>query len=138
MSKVPELKNALEYKTIFLNQLNHEMILPMQGISSVAENLSSYWSEISEANKFEFASQIAYSSKRLLSITSNLLELSKFSSGNINMNITTFDLSVLTQEIIYENKMLCVDKKSMNINFLFLYFPSINFVSNTSSLICLR
>ena len=118
LERTKELKNALEYKTIFLNQLNHEMILPMQGISSVAENLSSYWSEISEANKFEFASQIAYSSKRLLSITSNLLELSMFSSGNINMNITTFDLSVLTQEIIYENKMLCVDKKSMNINFL--------------------
>ena len=74
-----ELEKALSDKTEFMNSLIHEIKTPLEGITAISEALIHDWSELPENKKFDFTNQIAYSTKHLLSLAINLLDISKLS-----------------------------------------------------------
>ncbi len=122
-NKVAERTNALEQslsdKTSFMNGLTHEIRSPLQGVTAITEVLINDWSDLPEAKKLDFIHQIAYSTKRLLSLIVNLLDLSKLSNSNkMSLDLTTFDLAELTTKIIQEAKALYLHKKPITINFV--------------------
>ncbi len=115
--RTQELENALKSKTIFLKQLSYEIKLPLQGIATIAENISHYWSELTEAMKLEFIHQLSYNSSKILSLVNNLLDMSSLSTGKKQLNFTKFDIAELTSEIIKECNLTYMHKKSVKINF---------------------
>ena len=117
VERTEELENAFLTKTKFMDNLNHEIMSPIQGISSISENLSTYWNEIDDKNKIEYINQIAYTTKRLLLMVSNLLDLSKFSNGIVNLNLSKIDLLALTKTVIDECKLLYMNQKSIRFHF---------------------
>ncbi len=120
-NKVAERTEALEKvlsdKTKFLDQLSHEIKMPLQGISTIAENLISYWSEFTEAIRFEFVHQISFSSAKILALVNNLLDLSKLTSNKNLLNTSKVNFTELVNEVIKECNTLYLHKKSVNINF---------------------
>ena len=113
-----ELERALMDKTAFIDYVNHETILPMRAIKDISENLISFWDEISEKKRFEFISQIAYSTNKLFVMVSDFLDLSRITSGRIKLNYTRFDLTLLIQDTLKECKIYYMNRKTVNINFL--------------------
>ena len=113
-----ELEKALSDKTEFMNSLIHEIKTPLEGITAISEALIHDWSALPENKKFDFTNQIAYSTKHLLSLAINLLDISKLSKTKMKLNLSTFDLTELTTKIIEEAKSLHLHKKAITVNFI--------------------
>jgi two-component system, sensor histidine kinase ChiS len=111
------LERQLLEKNIFIEQLSHEIKNPLQGIHSISERVNAFWSEISEQKKIDFNKHIAYTSNTLLSLVSNLIDLSQISNGNLKLELGKLDLTSLIKDIIDECKRLYVFKKNINIHF---------------------
>ncbi len=116
--RTEELKKALAEKTLFINNLSHEIKTPLQAVSNILENLVSYWSEVSEENKFKFVNQASYSVQYLASIVENLLDIAKFSGGKIILNLKNTNITELAKEVIEECKILYTNNKQVRITFL--------------------
>lgn len=114
-NKTTELKKALEEKTLFINNLSHEVKTPLQSISHILENLVSNWPELNEEEKFSFSTQAAHSSQHLLSLVENLLEIAKFSDGKIILDIKNTNLIKLIKEVVAECNMLYMNNKNIKI-----------------------
>ncbi len=114
-NKTTELKKALEEKTLFINNLSHEVKTPLQSISHILENLVSNWPELNEEEKFNFSTQAAHSSQHLLSLVGNLLEIAKFSDGKIILDLKNTNLIEAIKEVVEECKMLYMNNKKIKI-----------------------
>lgn len=113
--RTTELKKALAEKTLFINNLSHEIKTPLQSVSRILESLVSNWPELNEEEKFTFSNQAAHSSQHLLSLVDNLLEIAKLSDGKVILNIKNSDLLTLIKEVAEECKMLYMHNKKLRI-----------------------
>lgn len=116
--RTKELENALTEKTSFLNNLSHEVKMPLQGLSTISGSLVSLWSKISDKKRIEFAYQISNSSQALLTLFENLLELAKFSESKVILSLESTNLLNLITETVEECKLLYLYNKKININIM--------------------
>ncbi|AIL65894.1 Sensor histidine kinase [Rickettsiales bacterium Ac37b] len=112
-----ELQQALAAKTEFLNNMSHEIRTPMQGFTSLSEGLVEHWQVLEEQKKYELADKIASNAKRLSSLLSHLLDLSKFQAGKMRLSLEKIDLNLIITEMIEEAKTLYINGKQLQINF---------------------
>ncbi|MBA54450.1 MAG: hypothetical protein CMK89_08350 [Pseudomonadales bacterium] len=84
-------------KTEFLAQLSHEIRTPMNGILGMAELL-----EDSPLSPFQedYVRTISASGNNLLKILDDILDYSKIETGNMTLDITSFDISTMLAECI--------------------------------------
>ncbi len=82
-------KEANEIKTLFLSNMSHELRTPITGIIGFTDVLSS--SRLDREQK-EFVDIIQKSSKDLLTLVNNILDISYLESGKMNINSTTFNI----------------------------------------------
>ena len=98
-----ELKKSLELKQEFLRNLEHEARTPITSISTMGSILDESYDKLTENQRRKAIKDIAKSSERLNSLISNILDLSKLSGLNYQLNITDIDFS----ELVYERVKIC-------------------------------
>ena len=119
-----ELEKALHTKTDFLNNLSHEIRTPIHGINAISQGLVDHWPDLPEEAKAEYAKTIAVNAKRLLSLMSNLLDLSKFSAGKMQLTFVETNLLHIINEVVDECRSLYLqNKEGGNIVSIITKFP---------------
>lgn len=91
-------EEANEAKSRFLSNMSHDIRTPMNaivGLTSIAQTHSNDPARVTEC-----LDRIAISSKHLLSLINDVLDMSKIDSGKIVLNEETFDLSEIITEVV--------------------------------------
>lgn len=96
-SALDSAKSANEAKSMFLSNISHDIRTPMNAIMGCAELLAK--DSGNEAKVREYTSKIISSGEFLLGLINDVLDMSKIESGKININIVSFNLADLLEEI---------------------------------------
>ncbi len=109
-------EQANRAKSEFLANMSHEIRTPMQGIIGYTNLAISRFRETRKQKLLEYFQEIFYSSRRLLSLLNDLLDLSKLESGKMDYIFESESLSFLIEFAIREMQAL-VDEKSLSVTF---------------------
>lgn len=95
---------ANESKTTFLSNMSHDIRTPMNGIIGMTAIAAAHIDDTSRVR--DCLNKITSSSKHLLSLINEILDMSKIESGQIHLNEEMIELSNLMDELITLNKPL--------------------------------
>ena len=95
-------------KTAFLQNISHEIRTPMNGIMGFTQLLNS--ENLTSEQRNEYTGIINNSAKRLLTVVSDILEISQIESGKTHIYESSFDLNDLLSEV-FETTRVQVDSK---------------------------
>ncbi|PCH77947.1 MAG: hypothetical protein COB98_01970 [Flavobacteriaceae bacterium] len=121
-----ELKNALEkakqsdkLKSAFLANMSHEIRTPMNGIIGFSELFSE--PNLSNEDRKYYANIVINSSKQLLNIVNNILDISQIEAGMVNIKKEAVDLNVILSntKAFFQGK---ADEKKITLN----TYPGLN------------
>ena len=87
---------ASEAKTRFITNLAHEVRTPVNGIAGMATLLQS--TELSDKQR-DYAESLKSASDSLVSILTNLLDLSRMEEGEAELKLSSFQLSALFDQV---------------------------------------
>lgn len=118
LERTQELENNIAEKTAFLSNLSHEIKVPMQAVTNLAEDLTTLWKEFSEEKKHEIVNQILTSSKSILLLLKNILDLAKYSSNKIELKMENFNLVSSTSKVVAEFKSPQTTNREISFNLL--------------------
>lgn len=111
--RTKQLKTALEkekelndLKTKFLSLVSHEFKTPLSGILTSSMLLSKYTREDQQANRDKHIRIINEKVHYLNSILNDFLSIEKLETGKVTYKITTFRLSKVLNEVLYNANML--------------------------------
>lgn len=90
-------------KTAFLANMSHEIRTPMNGILGFAELLDD--NTLTQERRREFISIISSSSKQLLTVINDIIDISKIESGQLIISNVRFNLNELLHKVLvtFEN-----------------------------------
>ena len=103
-----KLQNALKIKDEFLTNISHEIRTPLNAIMGFGEILEK--TNLSTEQK-EVVDIISLASKKLMNILNDVLDVSKFNDGAVELDVKTINLHQLTQEIILLQGVKAKEKK---------------------------
>lgn len=106
-------EKANEAKTVFISKVSHELRTPLHGILGGSQ-LAQKSNDINEIKKY--INIIDISTKRLLPIIEDLLEISKIEKNQFEIKKSTIDINKLLEETILPFKIKSSEK---NINLIF-------------------
>lgn len=95
-----EALQASSAKSAFLANMSHELRTPLTAIIGYAEMLDELATEVDPETLREHLSKILYSGRHLLSVISDILDLSKVEAGRLELQFTEVDLKELLQELL--------------------------------------
>lgn len=98
-----ELEKSLGIKNEFLCNINHEVHAPMTGIASLSETLWESYDKLTDSQRRQAVETIAKSAWRLNGFLNNMLDLSKLSSLNYQLNRQQVNLS----ELLHNRLEIC-------------------------------
>jgi PAS domain S-box-containing protein len=103
-------------KTAFLANMSHEIRTPMNGILGFAELLDD--NTLSQERRREFTSVISNSSKQLLTVINDIIDISKIESGQLIISNVHFNLNKLMSEVLttFENLKSGVGKSHLSLS----------------------
>ena len=110
-----ELAELNNIKNQFLGMAAHDLRNPLAIIINYSEFIEEEGENLSK-DQLEFISQIKSSTKFMLNLVTDLLDVTAIEAGKINLNLESVDLITLLKNIIALNKPLAV-KKIINILF---------------------
>lgn len=131
-------------KNEFLRNINHEINTPLTGIISLGETLWANYDKFNEDQRRNAVEIIAKSSIKLNSLINNILDFSKLSSLNDELNKKDINLSELLHERIKICKKLYLNGKILNFvsdiekNIIIIFFSILTvilIILNTHSII---
>jgi PAS domain S-box-containing protein len=85
-------------KTAFLANMSHEIRTPMNGILGFAELLDD--NSLTQERRREFISVISSSSKQLLTVINDIIDISKIESGQLIISNVRFNLNELMHKVL--------------------------------------
>lgn len=103
-----------ELKTQFLSLVSHEFKTPLSGILTSAMLLSKYKLEKQQEKRDKHIKTITDKVHYLNNILNDFLSVEKLETGNIRYNPTTFKLSKVLNEVVYNANMLLKDGQKIN------------------------
>lgn len=113
--RTQELEEALAFKTLYLTNMSHEIRTPVHGFTALSNLLSENWDLFTDEKRLQISKEICNNSERLKNLVSNLLDLSKHSSGKWQLNLTKFNFNQLVIDVIDEAQNLYMFKKHVDI-----------------------
>ena len=118
-----EVRRSLKVKSDFLNNISHEIRTPLTGILAIGQVLHESYDDLSEKQLRDAVKNIAESSHRLHSLMENILDLSKLSSLQYQLERKYINISdLLTASVDICKKLYLKDK---NIEFITNIDPGI-------------
>lgn len=99
--EIATLRKAEQYRKEFLSNLSHEFKTPLFSIQGYVHTLLDGALEDVEVNK-HFLEKTASSVERLTNLVTDLEEIAKLESGNVNLEKETFDIYSLTKDVFEE------------------------------------
>ena len=100
---------ASEAKTNFLSSMSHDIRTPMNAIMGMASIAQAHLDAPDKVQ--DCLRKINVSSRHLLSLINEVLDMSKIESGKIDLSYETVDLSVLVQNVMDICRPLIAEKK---------------------------
>ncbi|MBN8828387.1 MAG: alkaline phosphatase [Sphingobacteriia bacterium] len=108
-----ELEKLLNLKNEFINNINHEVRTPLVGITSIGESLWENYDNLTEEQRRNATKKIASSSKRLITLMNNILDLSNLNSEKYELKFKLSNLSQILINSIEECKKLYLKDKEL-------------------------
>jgi PAS domain S-box-containing protein len=108
-----EAEKANLAKNKFLASISHEIRTPMNGIIGIIDLLS--FTDINEMQK-EYIGILKESSRLMLSVINNVLDMSRIESGEVELYVRSFDYKKLIEKIIMEAYAIC-SKKNLSLEY---------------------
>ena len=103
------VKAANEAKTVFLSNMSHDMRTPMNAIIGFSALLDR---DASKPDKVrEYNGKIAASSRHLLNLINNVLDMSKIESGQNRLDVAEFTLEELLEELKAAVQPMALEKQ---------------------------
>lgn len=115
---VTSAEKANESKTVFLANMSHEIRTPMNGVLGVAELLEK---TVLDAEQTKYVHTIKHSGGVLLSIISDILDLSKIESGRLDILLDSVDIHELIKHIALPFQLNC----QKGVNFQIIVDPNV-------------
>ena len=112
-----KLEKTLSSNNEFINNLSHEVRIPIHGISALSMGLVENWDKLEDDNAHKLAIKIAANSQRLLSLVSNILDIAKVQYGDMSLNLQNISLNTLIQEMVEECRSLYLFDRDIKIQF---------------------
>ncbi len=109
-------EDANKTKSAFLANMSHEIRTPINAIIGMGTMIAR---ESHEENTKKYARDIRNASKTLLALINDILDFSKIESGNFNLVLGKYDLSIMINDLINMMEPRARDKKlafEVNIN----------------------
>jgi PAS domain S-box-containing protein len=103
-----ELEKALQVKSTFISTLSHEIRTPLNSIVSLNHLLKE--SGLMQ-NQLQYVNRMENSSKLLLDLLNNILDLSKIESGRLHINKSVFCIDDIIDEVLSAFSSLAYEKK---------------------------
>jgi CheY-like chemotaxis protein/HAMP domain-containing protein/putative methionine-R-sulfoxide reductase with GAF domain len=110
-AKAQELEQASQYKTEFLSNMSHELRTPLNSILILAQVLIENRNKTLSSKEIKFAHTIYNSGNDLLSLINEILDLSKIEAGKMELEVNSFSVSMLTQNLTNGFEELARSKK---------------------------
>lgn len=109
-------ERASKLKSVFLANMSHEIRTPMNAIIGFSNFVLE--EDLDDETKKELKTEIKSNSEYLLSIISNIMEISQIESGNRKTNNEKFAIQALFENLYFEHKSQSTNeiKLSYNIN----------------------
>jgi len=111
-AKCLEAKTANRAKSLFISQMSHEIRTPINAIMGMNEMIIR---ESKDENIINYASTVTSSSKALLSIVNDVLDISKIEAGKMEVVEEQYDVAVLLTDAF---DMINNRVKSKNLSFI--------------------
>lgn len=99
-------KKLNELKTKFLSLVSHEFKTPLTSILTSTSLLAKYTETEQQEKRDKHIGTIKSKVKYLDNILTDFLSIERLDSGKVNYNMTTFPLSKLVNEVIYDSNTL--------------------------------
>ena len=119
--RTEELQTALavekelnELKTKFLSMVSHEFKTPLSGILTSTMLLSKYKITEQQDKRDKHINTISDKVQYLNNILNDFLSVEKLEKGKVNYKFTTFTLSKVLNEVIYNANMILKDGQQIN------------------------
>ncbi|WCO02858.1 sensor histidine kinase [Psychroserpens ponticola] len=119
--RTKELKTALtaekelnDLKTKFLSMVSHEFKTPLSGILTSTILLNKYKLTEQQDKREKHVKTITDKVQYLNTIITDFLSIEKLEKGKVNYKFTTFKLSKVLNEVIYNANMLLKDGQQIN------------------------
>jgi len=113
LERTTQLQKALQARSEFLNNISHEVRLPVQCVIGYSETLDDCWNELAEKDKRMAIHQLKLSSYRLLDLVNNLLDLSQFQAGKMVINLEKANLEDIVTTVINDCRPLYLNQKDL-------------------------
>ncbi len=107
-------KDLNELKTKFLSLVSHEFKTPLSGILTSSTLIGKYPDTEQKDKRDKHIKTIQNKVKYLNNIINDFLSIERLESGKINYKFTTFPLSKIINEVIYDANMLLKDGQKIN------------------------
>jgi len=101
-----EAENANRAKSTFLAKMSHELRTPLNAILGYSEFLEEELTDRGEEDLNEDLQKIQTAGKNLLEMVNNILDICKLETGEIDLNLETFSIVPLIEEIVATSKLL--------------------------------
>jgi len=116
-------------KSAFLANLSHEIRTPMNGILGFTQLLKT--AELSSEDTNEYLNIIETSTKRLLNIINDLVDISKIDAGQVKINLSSFNINDIIK-YLYSFFKPIVEKKEIDFFFKYDLPDSESFINSDS------
>jgi PAS domain S-box-containing protein len=107
-------KELNELKTKFLSLVSHEFKTPLSGILTSSMLLSKYKLTEQQERRDKHIKTISDKVHYLNNILNDFLSIEKLETGKMNYKLTTFKLSKVVNEVVYNANMLLKDGQRIN------------------------
>jgi len=99
-------------KSRFLANMSHELRTPLNAIIGYSEMLQEDAAELNEQDCVADLQKVQTAGKHLLELINDVLDISKIEAGKMDLNLETFDLKTVINEIISTVKPLIAKKNN--------------------------
>jgi PAS domain S-box-containing protein len=106
-----EVEKANRLKSNFLTTMSHELRTPLNAIVGFAGLLARETAGPLTQKQERFVQHIKESSRHLLALIDDILDLSKIEAGRLDLNFESFPLSVATDEVLSTLRPLAAEKE---------------------------